>query len=96
MDDHCGCDGFVNMAETIAISAVDYCGRTPFYAERCSGIMAVTFSSGSNINKKITTIDLRGKCTDEFSGTSAAAPVASGEFGRVDVYLFCCWFFTLR
>lgn len=79
VDDHCGCDGFVNMPETIAIGGVDYCGQQPFYAERCASLMAVTYSSGSNINKKITTIDLRGKCTNDFSGTSAAAPVASGE-----------------
>ena len=32
--DHCGCDGFVGMVETIAISSVDYCGNIPFYAER--------------------------------------------------------------
>ena len=80
VDDHCGCDGFVNMPETIAIGGIDYCGQIPFYAERCPGMMAVTYSSGSNINKRITTIDLNGKCTNDFTGTSAAAPIASGEF----------------
>ncbi|XP_066931193.1 furin-like [Clytia hemisphaerica] len=78
--DHCGCDGFVSMVETMAISSVDYCGNIPFYAERCTGIMAVTYSSGSNPDKKITTIDLGGKCTNYFTGTSASAPVAAGIF----------------
>ena len=81
VNDHCGCDGFVNMPETIAIGGVDYCGRQPFYAERCPGIMAVTYSSGSasNWKKKLATIDWFGRCTELFDQTSAATPIASGE-----------------
>ena len=83
------------MVETIAISSVDFLGKIPFYAEPCSGIMAVTFSSGSNIMKRITTIDLYNKCTDNFSGTSASAPVASGNLLShynkiISYYYWCC------
>jgi len=88
-NDHCGCDGFVNMAETISISSVDFMGKIPFYAEACSGILAVTLSSGSDSTKRITTIDLYNRCTDNFSGTSAAAPVASGNriIRIINIYL---------
>lgn len=78
--DHCACDGFVNMVETIAISAIDYCNRIPFYTEACPGVFAVTYSSGPSTvtSRMITTTDLKGKCTNMHSGTSAAAPVAAG------------------
>ena len=41
----------------------------------------MTFSSGAkNRDLQIVTTDLHGKCTDSHTGTSAAAPLASGEY----------------
>lgn len=40
--------------------------------------MAVTYSSGAYSDQKITTIDLKDKCTMDHTGTSAAAPLAAG------------------
>ena len=41
--------------------------------------MAVSFGGGTS-NKKVSTTDLRHTCTDNFSGTSAAAPLATAIF----------------
>lgn len=79
--DYCSCDGFINMPETIAINAVDHCGNIPYYAESCPGVLATAYSSGKMYSQtwKISTTDLRGECTSEHSGTSAAAPLAAGN-----------------
>eukprot|EP00794_Sanderia_malayensis_P018668 gene18668-20553_t len=46
--------------------------------------MAVTYSSGQHgVNREIVTTDLHHKCTDQHTGTSAAAPLAAGIFALV-------------
>ena len=53
----------------------------PYYAEQCSAILAVTYSNGRNYgDRSIVTTDStkNGGCTQSFSGTSAAAPIAAG------------------
>ncbi|KAG9334726.1 hypothetical protein JZ751_006563 [Albula glossodonta] len=69
--DHCSCDGYTNSIYTISISSTAESGKKPWYLED------TTYSSGGNYNHKITT-DLRQRCTDSHTGTSASAPMAAG------------------
>lgn len=47
LEDNCNFDGYTNSVYTITIGAVDRHGQHPFYAEVCSGQLAVSYSSGS-------------------------------------------------
>ncbi|XP_019624277.1 PREDICTED: proprotein convertase subtilisin/kexin type 7-like [Branchiostoma belcheri] len=80
--DNCNYDGYANSIYTVTIGAVDENGGIPYYAESCSSMLAVTFSSGDSFHKGIVTTDWQmGKgtgCTTGHSGTSAAAPLAAG------------------
>ncbi|CAH1263814.1 PCSK7 [Branchiostoma lanceolatum] len=80
--DNCNYDGYANSIYTVTIGAVDETGGIPYYAESCSSMLAVTFSSGDAFHKGIVTTDWQmGKgtgCTTGHSGTSAAAPLAAG------------------
>ena len=58
-------------------------GKFPWYGERCSAQMAVTYSSNSNVELKVATTDLKNRCTTEHTGTSAAAPIAAGIIALV-------------
>ena len=79
--DNCNYDGYANSIYTVTIGALDEQDRAPYYAERCASLLAVTYSNGNRGgDRNIVTADitrLRG-CTDGFSGTSAAAPMAAG------------------
>ena len=85
--DYCSCDGYVNSPYTISIGAVDMCGAKPWYSEECPGTLAVTYSgkakrmAGGRV--EISTTDLRGGCTTQHTGSSAAAPLAAGIFALV-------------
>ncbi|KAG9508976.1 Neuroendocrine convertase 1, partial [Fragariocoptes setiger] len=81
--DNCNCDGYVSSLYTISIGSVSQQGQFPFYGERCASTLAVTCSSGAFTDKKIATTDLRNKCTTDYSGTSAAAPLAAGIMALV-------------
>ena len=78
--DNCNCDGYVNSIYTISIGGVTQQGSMPFYGERCSSTLAVTCSSGAYTERKIVTTDLHNKCTVDYTGTSAAAPLAAGVY----------------
>ena len=65
--------------------AVGQNGHFPWYGERCSAMHAVTYSSNSAKERKIATTDIKNQCTIEHSGTSAAAPLASGRWRMVVV-----------
>ncbi|RUO96466.1 subtilase, partial [Jimgerdemannia flammicorona] len=81
-DDNCNFDGYTNSIYTITVGAVDRLEEHPFYAERCSAQLVVTYSSGSG--SYIYTTDVgQGKCTQRHGGTSAAAPIAAGVFALV-------------
>lgn len=81
--DNCNCDGYVNSIYTISIGGVTQQGTMPFYGERCSSTLAVTCSSGAYTDRKIVTTDLHNKCTIDYTGTSAAAPLAAGIYALV-------------
>lgn len=75
--DHCSCDGYTNSIYTISISSTAESGRKPWYLEECSSTLTTTYSSGENYDRKILTTDLRHRCTDSHTGTSASAPMAA-------------------
>uniref|UniRef100_UPI00358F8360 furin-like protease kpc-1 isoform X2 n=1 Tax=Myxine glutinosa TaxID=7769 RepID=UPI00358F8360 len=82
MGDHCGADGYVGSPYTLAIGSVSAQGLTTFYSESCSALMAVvptgeSFNFRDLGNKMVTTVP-GGGCISYFSGTSSAAPLASG------------------
>lgn len=79
--DNCNYDGYAASIYTITIAAVDEFGRKPSYAEPCASMMTSTVSSGSYPSRPITTTDWSydgDQCTNTFTGTSAATPLASG------------------
>ncbi|CAM4558064.1 unnamed protein product [Lepidochelys olivacea] len=76
--DHCSCDGYTNSIYTISISSTAESGKKPWYLEECASTLATTYSSGESYDKKIITTDLRQRCTDSHTGTSASAPMAAG------------------
>lgn len=77
-DDSCGCDGYTNSIFTISVSSASEKGTVPWYSESCASTLATTYSSGTSEEKQVMTTDLRKKCTDSHSGTSASAPLAAG------------------
>lgn len=74
--DQCNFDGYTNSIYSITVGAIDFQGNHPSYAETCSAVMVVTYSSGSG--EHIHTSDIHKKCTTIHGGTSAAAPLAAG------------------
>ncbi|KAM9497151.1 furin (paired basic amino acid cleaving enzyme) b isoform 1-T1 [Clarias gariepinus] len=76
--DNCNCDGYTNSIYTLSISSTTQYGNVPWYSEACSSTLATTYSSGNPNEKQIVTTDLRKKCTDSHTGTSASAPLAAG------------------
>lgn len=76
--DQCNFDGYTNSIYSITVGAIDYKGLHPNYAEACSAVMVVTYSSGSG--EHIHTTDIHKKCSAIHGGTSAAAPLAAGVY----------------
>ncbi|KII65078.1 PC3-like endoprotease variant A [Thelohanellus kitauei] len=85
-DDDCNCDGYTTSIYTISIGCIGDHGLSAYYTEKCSSTIAVTFNGASHKegkeNEMITT-DLFHKCTTEFKGTSASAPIAAGILALV-------------
>lgn len=46
-DDNCNFDGYTNSIYSITVGAVDRRGLHPYYSEKCSAQLVVTYSSGS-------------------------------------------------
>merc|ERR1711962_225048 len=85
-DDDCNCDGYTTSVFTVSVGAISDHGLSTYYTESCSSTLAVTYSGGSHREKKenkVVTTTLNHKCTDEFKGTSAAAPIAAGMIALV-------------
>ncbi|KAI0006488.1 peptidase S8/S53 domain-containing protein [Xylariaceae sp. FL0662B] len=78
-DDNCNFDGYTNSIYSITVGAVDRKGMHPYYSEKCSAQLVVTYSSGSG--DAIHTTDVgENQCYNGHGGTSAAAPLAAGIF----------------
>ncbi|KAI9835173.1 MAG: hypothetical protein M1819_002543 [Sarea resinae] len=81
-EDNCNFDGYTNSIYSITVGAIDRKGLHPFYSERCSAQLVVTYSSGSG--DAIHTTDVgTNRCYSQHGGTSAAAPLAAGIFSLV-------------
>jgi kexin len=78
-DDNCNFDGYTNSIYSITVGAIDRKGLHPYYSEKCSAGLVVTYSSGSG--DAIHTTDVgQNACSNSHGGTSAAAPLAAGIF----------------
>ncbi|XP_052787840.1 furin-like protease kpc-1 isoform X2 [Mya arenaria] len=75
--DDCNADGYANSIYTIAINAVSESGAPTYYAEHCAPALAATYS-GDDSGPRITTTGPSDSCVNDFSGTSAACPLAAG------------------
>ncbi|KAK4129663.1 hypothetical protein N657DRAFT_668594 [Parathielavia appendiculata] len=81
-DDNCNFDGYTNSIYSITVGAIDRMGKHPYYSEKCSAGLVVTYSSGSG--DAIHTTDVgQNSCSSSHGGTSAAAPLAAGIFALV-------------
>ncbi|KAI0882156.1 peptidase S8/S53 domain-containing protein [Annulohypoxylon maeteangense] len=78
-EDNCNFDGYTNSIYSITVGAIDRQGAHPYYSEKCSAQLVVTYSSGSG--DAIHTTDVgENQCYNGHGGTSAAAPLAAGIF----------------
>ncbi|ERS99383.1 hypothetical protein HMPREF1624_04583 [Sporothrix schenckii ATCC 58251] len=78
-EDNCNFDGYTNSIYSITVGAIDYQGNHPYYSEKCSASLVVTYSSGGG--EAIHTTDVgTNACYNQHGGTSAAAPLAAGIF----------------
>ncbi|KAI9730958.1 MAG: pheromone processing endoprotease [Claussenomyces sp. TS43310] len=81
-EDNCNFDGYTNSIYSITVGAIDRKGQHPYYSEKCSAQLVVTYSSGSG--DAIHTTDVgTNACYAGHGGTSAAAPLAAGIFALV-------------
>ncbi|XP_048415915.1 proprotein convertase subtilisin/kexin type 4-like [Stegostoma tigrinum] len=76
--DNCNCDGYTNSIYTLSVGSTTQLGNVPWYSEACSSTLTTTYSSGTRLEKQIVTTDLRLRCTEKHTGTSASAPLAAG------------------
>jgi proprotein convertase subtilisin/kexin type 2 len=75
--DNANFDGYVNKRGVLTICAVDDVGRQPWYGEPGANLLVCAPSSGDR-PVGVTTTGLRGGYRNDFTGTSASAPMASG------------------
>ncbi|KAK4550008.1 hypothetical protein LTR36_002975 [Oleoguttula mirabilis] len=78
-DDNCNFDGYTNSIYSVSVGAIDRKGLHPYYSEKCSAQLVVTYSSGSG--DAIHTTDVgANKCYNNHGGTSAAGPIVAGIY----------------
>jgi kexin len=81
-DDNCNYDGYTNSIYSISVGAIDRMNKHPYYSEKCSAQLVVTYSSGSGDAIHTTDVGLK-KCTKSHGGTSAAGPLAAGVYALI-------------
>ncbi|XP_076045409.1 neuroendocrine convertase 1-like isoform X2 [Oratosquilla oratoria] len=77
-NDDCSCDGYASSIYTLSIGSASESRAVPWYGESCPSTFATAYSSGAYTDQKIVSTDIGGTCTTDFTGTSAAAPLAAG------------------
>ena len=77
--DDCNFDGYTNSIYSITVGAIDRKGLHPYYSEKCSAQLVVTYSSGSGDAIHTTDVGVN-ECYSNHGGTSAAAPLGAGVF----------------
>ncbi|KAL1311631.1 hypothetical protein AAFC00_001741 [Neodothiora populina] len=81
-DDNCNFDGYTNSIYSVSVGGIDRKGLHPYYSEKCSAQLVVTYSSGSG--DAIHTTDVgQNKCYENHGGTSAAGPLVAGIYALV-------------
>jgi kexin len=79
LDDNCNFDGYTNSIYSVSVGGIDRKGIHPYYSEKCSAQLVVTYSSGSG--DAIHTTDVgKDKCYNGHGGTSAAGPLVAGIY----------------
>lgn len=78
-DDNCNFDGYTNSIYSVTVGAIDRKGLHPYYSEKCSAQLVVTYSSGSGDAIHTTDIGTE-QCYSSHGGTSAAGPLAVGIY----------------
>ncbi|XP_039610855.1 proprotein convertase subtilisin/kexin type 4-like [Polypterus senegalus] len=74
--DNCNCDGYSSSIFTVSVSSTTEAGTVPWYSEACSSTLTTAYSGG--VVPQVVTTDLRHRCTQRHSGTSASAPLVAG------------------
>ncbi|KAL1651258.1 pheromone processing endoprotease [Diplodia intermedia] len=78
-DDNCNFDGYTNSIYSVTVGAIDKLNGHPYYSEKCSAQLVVTYSSG--MTDSIHTTDVGAdKCSTTHGGTSAAGPLVAGIY----------------
>ncbi|USW54709.1 Putative peptidase S8/S53 domain, Galactose-binding-like domain superfamily [Septoria linicola] len=78
-DDNCNFDGYTNSIYSVSVGGIDRKGQHPYYSEKCSAQLVVTYSSGSG--DAIHTTDVgENQCYVSHGGTSAAGPLVAGIY----------------
>lgn len=78
-DDNCNFDGYTNSIYSVSVGGIDRKGLHPYYSEKCSAQLCVTYSSGSG--DAIHTTDVgENACYISHGGTSAAGPLVAGIY----------------
>lgn len=78
-DDNCNFDGYTNSIYSVSVGGIDRKGLHPYYSEKCSAQLVVTYSSGSG--DAIHTTDVgQNECYTNHGGTSAAGPLVAGIY----------------
>lgn len=78
-DDNCNFDGYTNSIYSVSVGGIDRKGLHPYYSEKCSAQLVVTYSSGSG--DAIHTTDVgKASCYSGHGGTSAAGPLVAGIY----------------
>lgn len=78
-DDNCNFDGYTNSIYSVSVGGIDRKGLHPYYSEKCSAQLVVTYSSGSG--DAIHTTDVgKDLCYVSHGGTSAAGPLVAGIY----------------
>jgi kexin len=81
-DDNCNFDGYTNSIYSVSVGGIDRKGLHPYYSEKCSAQLVVTYSSGSG--DAIHTTDVgESECNVSHGGTSAAGPLVAGIYALV-------------
>ncbi|KAG8625254.1 hypothetical protein KVT40_007005 [Elsinoe batatas] len=81
-DDDCNFDGYTNSIYSVSVGGIDRKGLHPYYSEKCSAQLVVTYSSGSG--DAIHTTDVgKTDCYVRHGGTSAAGPLVAGIYALV-------------
>ena len=78
-DDNCNFDGYTNSIYSVSVGGIDRKGMHPYYSEKCSAQLVVTYSSGAG--DAIHTTDVgKDLCYSSHGGTSAAGPLVAGIY----------------